>query len=136
MIEPARLHRAEAADHGFQPEVLLPSQLPCGRTLTPEQALVGAILDDAIQCVRKYRGARQSRGRRLFRDAERWFLVEQRDWPFSFQRICETLGLDCEAVRRAAGVCPGTEGTSTDPIPLTRESEANIWPVRRAWRRW
>ncbi len=95
---------AEGLGEPYQPDILLPAQQPRRRAVTPEEALITAVLEDAIDCVRKHRGAQTRQGRRLFREAQDWFLLEQPDWPFSFERICACLGLDVDSVRRALGL--------------------------------
>ncbi len=94
----------ESVAEAYQPDILLPAQQPRRRAMMPEEALIAAVLEDAIDCVRKHRGARRGRGRALFRDAENWFVLEQPEWPFSFERICACLGLDPDGVRRALGL--------------------------------
>jgi hypothetical protein len=86
----------------FQPDVILPSQLlPEFRyRLMPEKRLMAAIVDDAVNCFLKYRFAADSRRRRLFREAEEWIMDGDRCWPFSFESICDTLGLDAGCLRK------------------------------------
>jgi hypothetical protein len=59
-----------------------------------------AVLQDAINCAEKYRSAKNRRGRQLFDEVTHWLLSEETDWPYSFECICEVLGLDSNAVRR------------------------------------
>ncbi len=94
----------ESVAGAYQPDILLPAQQPRRRATTPEEALIVAVLEDAIDCVRKHRGTRSRRGRALFQDAENWFVLEQPEWPFSFERICACLELDPDGVRRALGL--------------------------------
>ncbi len=101
-------------DEAYQPDILLPAQQPRRRAAIPEEALIAAILEDAIDCVRKHRGARTHHGQRLFREAADWFFLDQSDWPFSFERICACLGLDADGVRRALGL-----GYAADHHPHT-----------------
>jgi hypothetical protein len=61
----------------------------------PEQRLMAAVLDDAIDV---YRHPARHR-RRARREAETWLRSDDQSWLFSFARICETLGLDPHAVR-------------------------------------
>ena len=68
--------------------------------LEPEMALLMAILEDAIHCYRKYRGARDRSGRERFRETDQWIMQEGDDWLFSFDNVCETLGLDPQFIRR------------------------------------
>lgn len=65
-----------------------------------EQALMLAILDDAIACFQKYLFAQNKKGKALFREAEDWILEENSDWIFSFENICEVLELDPKYVRQ------------------------------------
>lgn len=67
----------------------------------PERKLMIALVRDAIRCIDRYRHAGDSRGKRLFADEARWVLSNDTSWIFSFARVCETLDLDREAVRRS-----------------------------------
>jgi hypothetical protein len=88
----------------FQPDVLLPTQyfatLRRKQIQEPEKRLVVAILEDAVDCYRKHLFARDHKARQLFEDAESWILAEDREWPFSFENICELLDLNPEYLRR------------------------------------
>lgn len=68
--------------------------------LEPELALLRAILEDAIYDYRKYANSHDLSGRRRFREVESWLMGENEDWIFSFQSVCEHLGLDPNYVRR------------------------------------
>ena len=84
------------------PDIILPSQQFGSRPrLAPEHRLMIAVLQDAIDCVAKYRYAKDYRGRRLLQEATQWFLAEDADWPYSFECICAVLDLDANAVRCA-----------------------------------
>ena len=62
-----------------QPQVLLPPQhFSARRPLSPEQRLMIAVVQDAIDCVEKYRFATDRRGRRLF--------DQERQWPGAKER--------------------------------------------------
>lgn len=70
----------------------------------PEQRLMMALVRDAVQCIEKHRFAQTLHGRRLFaRDAE-WILSDDKNWLYAFAKICDTLELDADAVRRALGL--------------------------------
>jgi len=69
--------------------------------LEPEKELLRAILEDAIHCYRKYRAAKDRTGRERFREAEEWIMQQGNDWVFSYDNVCELLGLDPQFVRRA-----------------------------------
>jgi hypothetical protein len=68
--------------------------------LEPERILVLAVLEDAVACLRKYACCPHGKGKRIFREAMDWLMIKDDDWPFSFDNVCETLGLDAEYVRR------------------------------------
>jgi hypothetical protein len=70
-----------------------------GHHRTPERDLLIAILEDAIYNYRKYRGARDPEGKGNFREAHEW-IMEGSDWIFSFNSICELLGLAPDYIRR------------------------------------
>ena len=88
----------------FQPDIVLPAQffatLRRRSIQDPERRLVIAILEDAVDCFQKHLWARQHKARQLFEDAEAWILSEDREWPFSFENICELLDLNPEYLRR------------------------------------
>ena len=69
--------------------------------LQPEKVLMFAVLKDAVTCIEKYAGSSRGRGRRLFGETRDWILLEDEDWPFSFNNICTALGLDPGYLRRA-----------------------------------
>jgi hypothetical protein len=86
-----------------QPDALLAAQyLDTFRRkvqIQPERRLLIAVLEDAIFCFQKYISSRERRGETLFREAEDWIQDENRDYIFSFQNICEALGLDASYLR-------------------------------------
>ncbi len=88
----------------FQPDTLLPSQFfDRVRRRTEhegERRLMIAVLEDAVAVYRKQAGARDARNQQLFREAEEWIEDPDRTWLFSFQNICDVLGLDPDYLRR------------------------------------
>lgn len=91
----------------LRPNIVLPSQhFPPHLKQAPEQRLMIAVLQDAIDCVDKYRVATDSDGRRLFAEAAQWVLADENEWPYSFECICDVLGLDASAVRYRLRLTP------------------------------
>lgn len=88
----------------FQPDTLLPDQyLDTFRRklhLQPEKKLMLAILEDAVACFQKYLFARDSKGKAQFSDTEDWVFRGTDLGIFSFDIVCETLGLEPNYVRR------------------------------------
>src|SRR5215471_1300608 len=58
-----------------------------------EERLMLAVLESAVEDFQKYVLARKARGKQLFQHAEDWFLEKDSEELFSFENICETLGL-------------------------------------------
>ena len=59
-----------------------------------------AVLKDAVTCFQKYFTARDRIGTSLFREAEEWILLQEKDdWLFSFDNICEALDLNPRYIR-------------------------------------
>ena len=87
----------------FEPDFVLPEQLLEGYRndsyLSGEKALMLAVLEDGLRCFQEhFRNARYN-PRLLSQEAEEWIRAEDWDWPFSFNNVCDALGLDPEAMR-------------------------------------
>jgi hypothetical protein len=65
-----------------------------------EERLMLAVLESAVEDFQKYVLARNPRGKRLFREAEEWFLEKDSEELFSFENICETLQLHPDYIRQ------------------------------------
>lgn len=65
----------------------------------PEKNLMFAILEEGISCFQKQLFARTQKGKNLFREAEAWILQKDSDRIFSFESICETLGISPNYLR-------------------------------------
>ena len=91
----------------LQSEVILPAQFfaELRRHASGERLLLVAVLEDAIKCFQKFLFANRARDRRLFREAEQWMMEASRAQSanaspyFSFEQICNVLGLDPDYVR-------------------------------------
>ena len=82
-----------------------------------EEVLMLAVLEDAVACFQKYVHAKDSKGRALFRDAEEWILETNSDWIFSFENICEILGINPSYLREGLMEWKGKELTpSAEPL--------------------
>jgi hypothetical protein len=65
-----------------------------------EEKLILAVLSDAIEHFQKYAFSKDEKGRKLFQEAEKWFLEKDRGALFSFEYICETLQLHPDYIRK------------------------------------
>lgn len=84
-------------------EPALPSQFhdiwSRSRYISPERALVLAVLEQAFGDLDKYRFATRRRHQRLYMEAYKWVASDDGEWPYSFINLCESLGLSPESVR-------------------------------------
>ncbi len=87
----------------LEPDVFLPSQFygtgALSRKLEGEKRLMIAILKDAVECLEKYRGARNGQGRGHYLNALDWVQDTGTEWLFSFTNICDLLGFDPDYMR-------------------------------------
>jgi hypothetical protein len=101
-LEQAGLTTSEKSASVFQPDTLLAAQYCENRrrkALEPEEKLVLAILEDAINCFQENHLARQGRRKRLFDEVRQWIFGPERDWVFGFENICGVVGFDPEYIR-------------------------------------
>jgi hypothetical protein len=66
---------------------------------TPELALMMAVLEDAIACYRRTLKRPRQNPAILARQAEFWIRLDDWESPFSFNNICDALGLEPVATR-------------------------------------
>jgi len=66
---------------------------------SPELALMLAVLEDAVACYRRTLKRPRQNPEILARQAEFWVRLEDWEAPFSFNNICDALGLDPVATR-------------------------------------
>jgi hypothetical protein len=88
----------------FQPDTLLSDQyfenLRRKTFFEPEKRLMLAVLEDAIRYYQDNWFSRNSKRKRIFDETEEWILTPESDWVFSFDHVCETLGLSPAYLRR------------------------------------
>ena len=88
----------------FQPDTLLLDQyfenLRRKTFFEPEKRLMLAVLEDAIRYYQDNWFSRNSKRKRIFDETEEWILTPDSDWVFSFDHVCETLGLSPAYLRR------------------------------------
>jgi hypothetical protein len=65
-----------------------------------EERLMHAVLENAVEYFQKYVLARNPRGKKLFQEAEEWFLDKETEALYSFENICETLGFHPDYIRK------------------------------------
>jgi hypothetical protein len=89
----------------FAPDIVLPEQFFEGARrdsqASGEKALMLAVLEDGIRCFQEHLRNPRSNPRLLSQQAEAWIRAVDYEWPFSFNNVCETLGIDPSALRAA-----------------------------------
>jgi len=106
-IEPvaAATRGLDALTELFEPDFVLPEQIIEGYRndsyLSGEKALMLAVLEDAIRCFQEHFRNPRYNPRLLSTEAEEWIGTDDWDWPFSFNNVCENLGIAPEALRTA-----------------------------------
>jgi len=87
----------------FTPEVLTPEQYYDERrddsVMRPVKRLMMAVLEDALRCFQNNAATRGGPRKRLFCEAEEWLCNDNSDGPFSFNTVCETLGIEPRYLR-------------------------------------
>lgn len=83
---------------------LVGSQIAPPRTsialLCPEARLMLAVLDNALDDLRRNARVDDVRARRQLAETRAWIEDDDTTWPYAFANICDVLGLDPSAVRR------------------------------------
>jgi hypothetical protein len=69
-------------------------------SLTGEEKLILAVLEHAIEYFQKYVLAKRENEKKLFHEAEDWILDKNSDGLYSFENICEVLGLHPDYMRQ------------------------------------
>ena len=85
-----------------------------------EEKLMLAVLASAIEHFQKHVLSKDEKGRKLFQEAEEWFLEKDRDQLFSFEYICETLGLHPDYLRQ--GLLSWKEAERKDKLIQARRA--------------
>ena len=90
-------------DSHLQSDTLLPAQyletMRGKNQLEPEKMLMLAVLEDGVICFQKYISTRDEKEKRLLSEVEQWILEENGNWIFSFDNICETIGVNSQYIR-------------------------------------
>lgn len=118
----------------FVPDSILPSQYfdrVARRTdYDGERRLMVAVLEDAVDVYRKLAGAPDARRQQLFRDSEEWIESNDRNWIFSFQNICDVLGIEAEYLRRGLRTIKAQALTRGEVVPLGATDYEDVEPQK------
>jgi hypothetical protein len=105
----------------IESDTLLPEQFFAGKNgddgASNERQLMLAILRDAVECFQRFALARDAQGRETFDEADEWIFSPERVWPFSFENICDVLGIEAAYVRSGLAPLRSTEIRRTRRAP-------------------
>jgi hypothetical protein len=99
-------HEMDATDSIGFADIILPSQFygaMGGGGLCSEQRLMLAVLVDAINILQGWNRTGSARKRRAFAEAGQWVGTRGTSYPFSFDSVCDALGIDSEVLRGRLG---------------------------------
>jgi hypothetical protein len=87
------------------------------------QRLMLAVMVDALECM-SYRGLGNgsAAGRKAAMEADRWIEEENDDYPFSFNSICDVLGIDAQSLRKAVGAWIASGRRLSRRAPVTQQA--------------
>ena len=129
-----KLAETPQADYDVSiPEAILPEQyfdrVAARASETPERRLMFAVLLDALIQLQR----RNSVGAA---EAERWIRSEEQ-WPFSFQNVCEALGIESSYLARGLlAWCESSQAALLGiPARQLRTTHSRVTPIRRRRRR-
>ena len=116
------------------------------RARSGESRLMLALLQDGIDCYLRYLPARDEKDRELFTETERWIFEREIDGIFSFESVCDTLGVSASCLRakirewkeeelekkaRRAGLQPPAR-KRLSPLPRSYSSPGKLTVAARA----
>ncbi|HTM10669.1 MAG TPA: hypothetical protein VL754_19945 [Verrucomicrobiae bacterium] len=85
----------------LQPDVTAAIERRNGKIANgPERRLMVAVLEDAVLRFRKNAAAKTEEGKAIFAEEQQWLFGPGEDGPFSFESICDALGIDPSYLRR------------------------------------
>jgi hypothetical protein len=118
-MEEAEERAFDAADGLALTDIILPSQyfgaMVGGGGLCSEQRLMLAVLVDAINILQVWQRFRTVRKRLAFAEAAQWVNTRGTSCTFSFDSICDALGIDREILRqRLSGLTMGNNAVALE----------------------
>lgn len=126
------------------PDAMTPGQYYEGArsdaAIRPIKRLMLAVLEDGLHCFQAYASAARGVRRQIFVETEAWLSDRKADGPFSFETICQTLGIDPNFLRRGLRQWRAQQQNGMNPPRLARRSPVRVsgpicLPTRRRSRR-
>jgi hypothetical protein len=124
------------------PDILTPRQYYDGRHRDdPEtravKRLMFAVLADAVRCFQTYADGSTRAARRIFIETEAWISDRNAQGPFTFEMICETLGIEPDCLREGLREWRAQQASGMNPPRLgkPRSSARSVGPIGAPQRR-
>jgi hypothetical protein len=93
----------DTAGDEFRADAVMPAQFyPARRgsaSVEPIMRLMGGVLADAVRTFQRNFEAKSPVKRQEFKEARFWIFHDKTDGPFSFQDVCDALGIDARRLR-------------------------------------
>jgi len=105
---------ASSSVNVFKGDLPTPLPPPARTGRPPEARLLSAVLEEAIESMRKNSPRANRRQRRLHGEVVAWMHSRKDESPFSFQYICTVLDLDPDYVRTGVMMRYGGQAPSAD----------------------
>lgn len=129
----SRRHQDHSADS------ILPAQFypPRRRSQQAEslKRLMVAILEQAVKCFQANHDARGGEKRREFLEAQWWLFKADGARPFSFENVCEALGVHPDYLRRTLSQWLNTKLSATAAAGVRENTPSPALELRRTSRR-
>ncbi len=113
---------------------ILPSQyfaLTGSHTLSSEQRLMLAVLVDAVNIIHSWRGHGSVRKRCLYTEAHEWVFTPGNGKPFSFESVCDGLGIEPATLRGRLSEANGNGRRDSLRLRLKESGRAHNVTVNR-----
>jgi hypothetical protein len=88
--------------------------------LSGEQRLMLAVIVDAINVLQSWKGAGSARKRRDFGEAAQWVNIRGTSHPFTFDSVCDALGIDSGQLRSRLSVLTTRPANSARRVASVR----------------
>jgi hypothetical protein len=119
----------------LEPDMTLPYQFYGTRQLSGQldgqKKLMLAVLQDAVECLEKYRRAKSPIHQELYQDALDWVRDPSADWLFCFNNVCDFLGFDPVYLRQSllGREKTGCKNSRAKVIPMAQVEKAGKSPA-------
>ncbi len=106
-IRSTRVRRTLSALDDFLPSQCDDFRRTSRVNIRPEKKLMLALLEGTIKIYQEYKSIPSVKRRTIWHEAWQWFESVDRTWPYSFENVCDALGIDAGYLRKGLGITSG-----------------------------